>query len=54
VDNLFLLTQIGPDAEQTLPLIAKILNSPKTHKYIRHFARTTQAAIRSGMAAPMP
>lgn len=46
VDNLNLLAQIGPDAEAALPVLQEIVESPKTQRYVRHFAATALAAIR--------
>jgi hypothetical protein len=51
VDNLDLLAQIGPDAEEALPVLKEFVASPKTHIYIRHFAETAQAAIQEDVAA---
>ncbi len=46
VDNLNLLAQIGPDAEVARPVLQEIVESPKTQRYVRHFAATALAAIR--------
>lgn len=51
VDNLFLLTQLGPAAKGALPVLDELVDSTATHKYLRHYAETAQAAIQQDVAA---